>query len=412
MIEEINPHLSQILPYDASQKTNGDIPKGLKEYQTILKVALDATRELGKGHLEWFDCLVGENACEIRAIKISLVASRSSVNIQGLQSRILEASGRIPALSAPKSINDIMRSNCSLGEIIRNESLDIALTSDEIFTIRSYLLAFMKTVRDSDHHLHSIYRMEVANPKKLQEVGEVSSVFANRLVYGLRKSIATSSVEFIREEAQAVQNPDVLKMVSDEFTFQHNGLPCIPMFWTYKTVLGTAEKENIPVFILSKFLKKNGEEFEVVEKEGLLYKHFNSNSCILAEAIENTDLEKTAIVVEGVVAPDDAGRTLSKTQWRNVMGKMSVVDVILAGAADHRQLPNEDLETVFQNLKDGEYENYKSMARKEGFASSNPTTFFINHVYAGSIGNALKRISHSEIAFPKVDVKEDDYAVN
>lgn len=412
MVREINPYLSQLLPYDPSQKRNGDILKGLKEYQTILKVALAAIRDFEEGHLEGFDCLVGENACEIRAIKMSMVAARSSINIQILQNRILDVLGKIPVLLAPRSISSIMKSDFSLGKIIEDRDLEVFLSSDEIFTIRSHLLTLMKTVKDSDQHLHSIFRMEVADPKKLKEIGEVSSVFANRLLYGLRKSLATSSVEFIRAEADVISDPDIIKMVSEEFTFQHNGLPCIPMFWTYKTVLETAEKNNIPIFLLAKFLKKKGEEFEVLDKEGLLFKRFNSNSSVLAHAIETADLEKPAIVVEGVVVPDSAGKTLSKMQWKNVVGEMSVVDVILAGAADHRQLPNEALETVFENLKDAEYENYKSMARKEGFSSSNPTTFFIQHVYAGRIGNAVKRISNSQITFPEVAIKEYAYVNN
>lgn len=58
------------------------------------------------------------------------------------------------------------------------------------------------------------------------------------------------------------------------------------------------------------------------------------------------------------------------------------IDVILAGAADHRQYLTQDTASI----EDEEFNRYRQMAREEGFALTNPTTFFIQHVYATVIG--------------------------
>ena len=74
--------LSYLLPYDANVKTFASLRTGLKEYQFLLKAFLEAVRCWRMGQFEKFDSLVGENACQIRAIWISLIASRDLLDIE------------------------------------------------------------------------------------------------------------------------------------------------------------------------------------------------------------------------------------------------------------------------------------------------------------------------------------------
>lgn len=55
--------------------------------------------------------------------------------------------------------------------------------------------------------------------------------------------------------------------------------------------------------------------------------------------------------------------------------------VILAGAADHRQYPDPKEDQRIEELGDEEFEGYRKMARANGYALENPSTFFIQHVY-------------------------------
>ena len=61
--------------------------------------------------------------------------------------------------------------------------------------------------------------------------------------------------------------------------------------------------------------------------------------------------------------------------------------VILAGAADHRQYPDPNVEVKGDTAERLEY---KRIALEEGYCLSNPKMFFIQHVYASTAQKAVK----------------------
>lgn len=377
--------LSQLLPYDIHSKKNGNIRTGLKEYQTLLKAFSSANVAFLHSQLDQFDSLVGENACQIRAVWMALLASRSSVDIDALNKRIDQALNKIEGLLEPKSIDCMMRGDESLGTIIEKENLEIGLNCQEMFLIQSYLLSEMKIVEMDDRNLISIYRVESSDPKKLQRFGDTSTSFSRNLLSRLRRMLATASVEFVREHA-----PDCSKkMVSQEFTKEKNTLPCIPMFWTYKTLLKTAQSNNIPIVIHAKFLAKAGTGYRVVREERLLFKATQDGAYeCSSQAIFDDNMP--ACVVQGIVTENADGELLSNALWAEKIKQQGVIDVILAGAADHRQYPDPAMDALIEALGDKEYENYKALAKSAGYSQENPTTFFIQHVYANRTRKALE----------------------
>ena len=146
-----------------------------------------------------------------------------------------------------------MHGDESLKDVLEMENLDISLTPEELFMFKSYLLTEMKTVVSAHEKIASICRIESGEPKKLQRLGDISTSFARNLLSKVRRMLATSSVQFVRNHACANQNPSLKRMVSEEFTTEQNTLPCIPMFWTYKTVLAAAQEEKIPLILHVKF---------------------------------------------------------------------------------------------------------------------------------------------------------------
>ena len=73
------------------------------------------------------------------------------------------------------------------------------------------------------------------------------------------------------------------------------------------------------------------------------------------------------------------------------MSLFSITDVILAGAADHRQYPDPEQNALIEKMGDGEFETYKALAKLKGFSLDNPSTFFIQHVYASVISQTIKK---------------------
>lgn len=386
--------LSQIMPYELDTKKNGKIQTGLKEYRTLLQALFEAIFHIQNCELEKFDSLVGENACQIRAVRVALLATKHSMDITNLKKLITNALSKIDVLLEPKTISRLMHSNDTLKEVIVKENLDISLSPDELFVMKSYLLTEMKTVTSSHLTMASICRIEAADPKKLNRLGDISTSFARNLLSRLRRLLANASVQFVRQCAFTNQSKSLVQMASEEFTLEENTLPCIPMFWTYKTLLATAQKEKIPLLLHVKFLGEVLGGFNIIDEEFALFTPSTDGNYVLTKPDES-DLNKPACVVQGIATQNEKGEILSKSKWLAAIEETGVLNVILAGAADHRQFPNPALDAKIEELNDSEYTAYKTLAKDRGFSIENPTTFFIQHVYACRIGKIIEEV------FPK-----------
>ena len=77
-------------------------------------------------------------------------------------------------------------------------------------------------------------------------------------------------------------------------------------------------------------------------------------------------------------------------EWLNLVDNYGIYDIVLAGAAHHRQFPDENLDSVFdqetyQNITSG-YRRFKELASEIGCSRENPSFFFIQHVYPYTLG--------------------------
>ena len=351
--------LSQLLPYDAAAKINGALASGLKEYRALLTAAQRAFTALDQGDLEQFDALVGENACQIRAVKVALIASRDLCRGMGRQVTAVH----IKLEGGPFKI----KQGISLAELLKTQELDIELSREAQFIVQSFLLKMAKNLKAADAEA-PLFRKEAGDPGKLLQLGTITKSFAEKLCRNVRVQLATLSVQFIQESARALQDADLINMSSEVFVFKYKDCwPTLPMFWTYKTLTLTCLREKIPIVLIAKFAASDA---EVISEDALLVAGFE------------VDLTQPACFVQGVVSAKKK-ELLSAKAWRNIVARRGI-EVILAGAAAHRQYP--DAAERLATVKNEDYEKYKQLAIEEGYSLNNPSTFFIQHVYAAQLG--------------------------
>ncbi|HLG23689.1 MAG TPA: hypothetical protein VI564_02035 [Candidatus Nanoarchaeia archaeon] len=386
MTTEDQECISQLLPYDLESKKKKNILTGLIEYRALVEAGLRAIRSFQTFGLEKFDSLVGENACQIRAVWIAMKAGKGLRNLDGLCRRVQFVLERIDALLELKLIDSKVHRNGSLQTIIDSEALKVPLTQEEKFLILSFLLSEMKSTRKTSENSSSIYLTEIAEPKHFQRYGDVSVTFARNLISKLRKKLAKASVSFIRENS-----PTDYEMVSDQFTFNHNDLPCIPLFWSCKTALNTAQSARLPFVLYAKFLSKSPLGLNVVLEECLFFKP-TAEGLYIKALPQLSDLNQPACIFQGIVTENSEGALLKKSEWKARIQEHGLFNVILAGAADHRQYPDSALDAHITALNNPEYNSYKTLAKNAGFSADNPTTFFIQHVYASTPGKILAEI--------------------
>lgn len=374
-------YLKDLFHYNLSQKRYSELKKGLKEYRFLLVVASMAIKHLQDGDFEKFDSLVGENACQIRAIKIVLMASSDDYfhRLVDLQLKITKISESIDQLLEPSSIDVLMKQGCSLQDVINQNKLDVLLTYDEMFLVQSYLLCEMKECQSDGEFLPSILRMERCSPSTIQKkYPEISYSFIEKLAKKLRVLLSMSSVDFVRNVALDLKDISLMKMVAKEFELEHNKLTCIPTFWSFKILFSLLQKKHIPLVFHIKFLNQEESGYRVMDEEFLYFKSCSIKKTYLEIDPEEADLVQPACIIQGVIRPEEGKSLPSKDEWKQMFCKHSVIDTILAMGADHRQYPNPD-HTI--SVDDDEYEYYKKLAEGGGFALSNPTTFFIQHIY-------------------------------
>lgn len=377
--------LSQLLPYDCAKKRQGELRSGLKEYQFLLLALEGALQALQEGDLEQFDALVGENACQIRAVKIALSASELIASVSDMGRRLLNARERLEGFL--KSIDKLMKSKVSLKHLLEMQEVDVSLTVNEQFCIEAYILCKAKRVECSSVFT-TLFRVEETAPQNLR-FGDVTSSFKVKLVRNLKPLLATASVAFVQERAELLGNRQLIDRCVRNLIVYHNEIsPCLPMFFCYKILLQSAQRENIPLVLCAKFLRRDGERYQVVEQEVLFFRP--SDLSQYEERVPTSaDLVKSAVVIQGVVCPKE-GSSLSRSAWRNTVRDRGV-DVVLAGAADHRQYPpNPEQDRRLVGIRDEDYERCKILAQREGYALDNPTTFFIQHTYAAMVGSIVE----------------------
>ncbi len=374
--------LSSLLYYDLSTIKHGEIRKAFGEYQLLLTALIEAVNAFESEDLKKFDALVGENACQIRALRMALIHSNDLFSID-LKKTAIQIGDEISKLFN-KKIKSLVYEDISFAEVLKQYELDVFLTGDELFALKSFILSEAKDTDSVDLSSRLLTGKQRCMPDKIRKFGpDVTTRFLKKLAGHLRLQLSQSSVQFVQKAAAHLQDKDLMQMLSDDFLYRHNDLACLPAFWTYKALLGFAKRNEIPLIVRVSLLKEvEGTRVVLDEKTYFFKAEENALGQWYYHLTEPTkeDSTKAAWVIEGVA---DCSASAC---WNEKVLTDCVISAILAGAADHRQYPNSSQNIQVRNL---EYFYFKSMARNKGFSLENPSSFFIQHVYTSKVGRML-----------------------
>ncbi len=383
--------LSSLLPYDTATKKNGKLIPALHEYCLLITTAEQAIDALESGSFEQFDALGGENMCQIRAIIIATIAKALLKSLLPLKSRLATIKGKVDSLS--KSLAS--RPQGSLKDLFDKEHLDVTLTYKEVFLAQAYLLTQVKVEKPSRAETPFLAN-EGTEPKNLQKFGKVSSSFASALVKNFRKGLSSASVEFIRECARALpEKEELAPTIVEELVVEHNGCRSLPFFFVNDILMRQAFSSSIPIIInLEQVAKDQGNK--KIRQICLLFKR-NSNERQRTIIPSVHDLNSPAFVLHGFMQrpltelPD-------RMQTIRELLSYGVDNLVLMNSADHRQCLDPSKERLVQTIGNQKLKSYKAAAQERGCSLENPSLFFINHAFCGSIGHQPSLKRKTEIA--------------
>ena len=103
-----------------------------------------------------------------------MTAQKYFESVESIQAQITNSRLKIETLS--KSLEPLMKKGISLQSLLKQEEIDVALTSDELFLFESFLLSVAKTVKPAKVS-SPLCRNDAADSKKLKQFGgDVSTV--------------------------------------------------------------------------------------------------------------------------------------------------------------------------------------------------------------------------------------------
>lgn len=428
--------LSDLLPYSPNDKNEGDCVQCLAEYSVLVSLAQEVIREFKAANLKKFDATVGENACQIRAIRMlqlyrqvpageldallaSLAIARSTcaallskADFLSRQRKLTFRDLLIAPIELPRKVGksapnseekDTACSDTKLAgprkSVVVIEVLppiNVAIPHYFKFLVGSYVLTYaaVKSPPSLDNPLLERRTVKIEKLAELTDLKKIKNNFYEGLVRKYRKLIATLSCEFVRAEAMLCQDLTVMDKLSKVYEYDHQKCwPCLPMFWSYKVVLHAALRDGFPLLVRATIIWKPTEVLAVPAKKKRWflfmksattgeYHHIADLACLTA--MEN---EATGLFISGRT---EASSDFDERQWEEKIIKENV-RIILAGAASHRQYPNESKH--FESFdEDVEFVEYRRKALKEGYDLTNPSTFFLQHVYANKFAGIAAKV--------------------
>lgn len=379
---ESNPHLlSELLPYELGAKTHSRLIDGIKEYLLLLVAAEKSMKSLSLRRLKDFDPLVGENACQIRAVKLALIIRSGLFNIDQLSQAIEQAKNKVlDLLNSPAML---LSSGISLKDVLKSEQLDITINPSEAFLIKSYILTKVKILLPPNEE-RPLIKNERTDTKKIKEISEVGSMFAGDFVKFLREKMSATSVRFVQELAKdGFLAGAATQQLSDRYLVKHRGLDCLPCFATARVLMHQAVRYQLPIVMFVEQRAKD-QNCTTVEKSALFFQA-TPEGYVRVE-YSNMDPQAPALFFLGSTIGTNSG-LLEKDSWIKELSEKGPVDLILAYAAAHRQYPNPSDEALLSEVKDLEYEYYKTKANEWGCSLENPSCFFLSHAFCDYVQN-------------------------
>lgn len=371
--------LSDLLPYELYTKFGERLEAGLKEYDFLLASLEEVIKAARSDDLEKFDPLVGENACQIRALKNCIIFSKSTVIREDLSHNI--ALAKIAIKNILKSITSSDSKDIqSLEDILNKPVLRITLNYRELYLMLCYLLTVVKIIKKPKKDFQFI-KNEVTDYKKLKLIRPVGTMFAEKLIKKLRETLSNLSVQFIQEIAFLYAPESVVDEVTGRLLVKHRYLHCLPCYWVTKLLMIHAEKTNVPLTIITRQLGMD-RDYQMLREDIF---HFSSDKF----GYQQTPITHLNPVAPSLVFLVNACRPSysfpDSQTWRDQLGGYSPTDLVLAYAAAHRQYPNPSLDDLVDEDKNKEYAFYKQKAEDWGCSIEKPFTFFLSHAYCEKV---------------------------
>ncbi len=378
--------------------------EGIYVVRSLIKVAKEAILGLVQGKLNQFDALCSDMACQVRAIRIALLAKQLLANKDLLNQIATALQDMMKKLHLRFQKMNLVGFKLK-GSLKDNVSdCDVLIPEELIYFVRCALL----TITKQEHPI------KVCCPchKQLVEMSKDKSQPAFARISVSSKSIRSSKIDAdlltIIEKTKAIVSEISCKEMISQLQghvltnkklmkeINVNKRVELPCFLTVQGALQIASEKNIRLLIKSMkashtvLLKKK----DPVDVQ-LLYSLTSIQGQITSKLIslEDVEEEEPLIVIEG----QRYGKEETTQEYAKRLTEANIVDVILQNAARHNQYSDEkgDKELVLEEDSDiknlvTHLTNLSIEADKNGCSMVDQSLFRIVHIYSNTLKGEKK----------------------
>ena len=376
--------ICKLLPYEIEEKVHSKLSDGIKEYKLLLVAARDSISHFLDGNLFYFDALVGENSCQIRATLLSIIAHHYELEeAQKTLQKIVQLLSKIEILEENITAD---QENITLHSYLKEHELDLLVNKSEFYLVISYVLTKVRVILPPNPEKR-IVRNESTVTTKVKEISPVGSSFARDLVKKLRSLASDISVRFVQEIPEMLALPEyIADRVSDKYCTQHDKfgrLKCLPCFWYTLLLMKYSLDLQLPIVLI---IKQIHSDINYSESNQAIFYYNVINGKYLQTSACSFNADIPALIVMGSSCRKSHEFPEHKN-WRDEILNYDPIDLILSYAAAHRQYPDETKDILITQHNDQELMHYQSIAKQWGCTLDNPSLFFLVHAFCDKISN-------------------------
>ena len=403
-----------ICPGNPSQVQKQDVLRSqLKNQAALLDWVLQALRQLQAGNLHMMDGLVGENACQIRAMMFADLCSQPQS-----QDEILKAIQKVQEVQARYASADISKKQMSMNEVLSHNHLQFSLPKFLLAASTAYILwvtkistlsiktnagdnsRFVLIESSTDNSL--LIKPEERTTKKNSK-GEMvvkGTLFSEKVDKIARQKLAEYSVDYIQQLAAQLpeneENKELQRFVNGSYVkYDESGRPTIPCFAFMDIINKSAIQRKIPILLTVKRIEldenitnADPDRYPFGEMTSQFYKVVNGDYVYQKE----TPLPNTPLIVMD-------GYAITSRKIQDIQAQLQDIplkDNVLGNDAAHPQYPRSIKWDKEKGLESTRWEDYLKIAKDKGFCRENSSLCFIAHVYPDVYRHQLEFIRRQD----------------
>lgn len=355
-----------------------------KKAVVLAKITAHALQEFADKRIaNNFDPVVGESACQLRALKCALLL----VCYEELQEeigRVIKLSKEIftsleAELQKPGVKNSTER---TLLELCGGKERNLVMSDNLRFLVESCLLTIAKKVESlskgffayKDSLDQGSFRDFLLNEQKVSPCCIPSKTGLKQLTEKVQIDLADLSVTFLQNESK-IADDLTQRMLKNSIETDKFGRKCAPCFYSIDVLLAKILAEDQRLLIEAEL---GSSTHNSVGKVQMLFEPNVAQTDFKEIALSR---EGSAIVFAGYAVDEQLTKD-SKEEYKKTVNLHSLKEMLLANVAAHLQYPGE---VTSELPEDSRFEVLKLKAQDEGFCKANPTFFVIDHIFCAML---------------------------